>query len=540
MKKASKVLSLLLAGLMAVSLTACGGSTTTSSSTAANDTSTAESTADSGETTAPAGDIDTSQAVEITMLVLGNKPTNGRMEAAIAEENKLLQESLNATLKLQYIEWADWQTQYQLALASGDATIDLIITATDWLFAWPLAKKGAFLALDEGMLSTYAPKTWAAVTPNHWEECTMGGNIWFIPEDQYSQWTNHGLFYRKDWATEAGLDKINSFTDLGTYFAGVKENHPEAYPWDIGGANNLGGLTGGYITDNSSLIHMMGTNVGNFEYFYYDTSDPYTVKAPWMESDVVYDLAKLMKEWGDAGYWREDVLNYQAETRDLMYAGSSGADQHHTQTYIGIHTTMEEQQPGADLQFFIFGRRDGNYARDLITHGAMAVSATSKNPERALMVYDQIRNDKATYRFHNYGIEGVDYIDNGDGTFSRPEGWDSTIDNLDTNFWGGRMDEFQLDDTRTYAGKDELFKDLSDNCVEYALSKFVFDPTPVQAELSAMADVCATNIPGIAYGKAGDGQAAIDSFRSALTNAGHDKVIAEIQKQLDELKASEG
>lgn len=551
MKTTSKILSLLLAIVLVVGLAACNGggsSSSTASSAASSTSSEAQSTesAEGGDETGsevPAtGDIDTSQEVEIVMLVLGNKPTNGRMEAAVAEENILLKEKVNATIKLQYIEWADWQTQYQLALASGDSSIDLIITATDWLFAWQLSKKGAFLPLSEELLSTYAPTTWSEVTPDHWEACTLDGNIWFIPEDQFSQWTNHGIYWRKDWADEGGVTQVTNFTELGQYFAAVKENHSEAYPWDASAPNNLGGLSGGYILDNTSQQVIMGAETGNFATFYYDTSDPYTVVSP-MFDDVYVEMATLMKEWGDAGYWREDVLNYQAETRDMMYAGTSGADQHHTQTYIGgngTRTMMDEKQPGSELQYFWWGMENGNYLRDLITHGAIAVSASSKNPERALLVYDLMRNDETIYQFHNFGIEGVDYINNGNGTMGRPEGWDGTVDALDTNFWGGRMDKYQLDDEKEYAGKDELYATLAAGCKDYALGKFVFDPTPVQAEMAALSDVCATHIPSIAYGKAGDPAAAVEAFRDALNNAGYEKVKAELQSQLDALKASEG
>lgn len=147
---------------------------------------------------------DTSEHVKVTMLVLGNKPTNGRMQAALAEENKPLNQKINAEINLQYIEWTDWQTKYQLALASGDSSIDLITTATDWLYAWQSVKKGAFLPLTEDMLSTYAPQTWKNVSKSDWSDCTKDGKIWFIPEDQYTQWTCHGMFYRGDWAKEAG------------------------------------------------------------------------------------------------------------------------------------------------------------------------------------------------------------------------------------------------------------------------------------------------------------------------------------------------
>src|SRR5689334_11524197 len=105
--------------------------------------------------TAGGSDENSGDPTTITMLVLGDKPTNGRLE-------KMLDQA-NAKLDLFYVEWADWQTQYNLQLLSGDDNVDLITTATDWLFAWENAEKGAFLPLSEDMLKENAPKTWEQV-----------------------------------------------------------------------------------------------------------------------------------------------------------------------------------------------------------------------------------------------------------------------------------------------------------------------------------------------------------------------------------------
>lgn len=533
-----KIGAVLMMLVLVAGLVGCNSGGSTSSTQGKTGGQSATTPDSSGGAASEGGsEIDTSKFMSITMLVLGNKPTNGRMEAAIAEENKLIAEKVNAEVKLQYIEWADWQTNYQLAMASGDSSIDLIVTATDWLYAWPSSRKGAFFPLTEEFLSTYAPQTWAAVPQDHWDECKMDGSIWFIPEDQYTQWTNHGIFYRGDWAKEAGLDKVVNFADLEKYFDGVLANHPDCIPWDVSAPNNLAGLMPGYIQSATNETSILGTETGNFSIFYYDNDNPYTVTSPIMESVVMEEFAVTMKNWADRGFWREDVLNYQGETRDLMYAGTSGADQHHTETYVKTtRPNMDVRQPGSDLQFFYWGQENKNLNRDLITHGAMAVSSSSKNPERALMVYDLIRNDKEIYQLHNLGIEDSDYIINSDGTLGRPDGWDQTVDALDTNFWAGRMDAFQPDEEFWYDGKDDVFADLASIAGDYALGKFAFDPTPVSSQMAALADVCATNIPSIAYGKVDDPVKAVADFRAALDSAGYEAVKAEIQSQIDAIK----
>jgi putative aldouronate transport system substrate-binding protein len=374
----------------------------------------------------PGGEADSGEPTEITMLVLGDKPTNGRLEAMLEKLNPRLTEQANATLDFYFVEWADWQTQYNTQLLSGDDSIDLITTATDWLFAWENAEKGAFLPLSEEMLQEHAPKTWAQVdAEGHWEQTKLDDEIYFIPEDNFTQWTNHGFFYRGDWATEAGFadGTITKFEDFTKYFTWVKENKPKAYPWDVSLANDAA-LTG-YLQGHTDGQTIQGISAGNYFPFQTTEADPNTVTSWYMEGDELVEAAELAKEWNEIGVWREDALNYDGQTVEQFYAGLSGAHQHHTQTYVGqIVDNMTKKQPGSDPKFFYWGQENGNYFRDILTHGAMAVNATSQNPEKALEVYDVLRNDEESYKLLNFGIEGTDYVMTDDGKLGYPEGYD--------------------------------------------------------------------------------------------------------------------
>ncbi|MDR1970836.1 MAG: ABC transporter substrate-binding protein [Treponema sp.] len=475
----------------------------------------------------------------ITMLLLGNKPTNGRAEAAIAEINKIVGPRIGVELKTQYIEWADWQNQYQLTMASGDPNIDLVVTATDWLYAWELARRGGFYALTPELIQKNAPQTWAEIPASHWDLCTENGKIWFIPEDQYSQYTNHGMYWRKDWAAEAGVTEVAKFEDLEKYWDAVKKNHPDAYPWDVAGAEYADlGLIGGYIQGKNQVQGIIGVATGNFGIFQYNVSDPFTVVSYYMDGNDLVDAAKLLDRWGKKGFWREDVLNYRAETRNLLRAGLSGSDQHHTQTYVGLRADMDKEQPGSELQMYSWGQEIKNINKDLLTHGAMAINAASRNVEKALQLYDLLRNDKQIYLLYNYGLEGKDYLVLPDGRFSRPAGFNSINDAIDTNFWAGRMDKFEPAWDDWWSGRIAFIDNLNSFAREYPLGKFAFDNTKVAAEMAAIGDVCATYIPSIHYGKTANPERAVADFRTALRAAGYDKVKAEIQAQLTAYKNS--
>jgi hypothetical protein len=473
----------------------------------------------------------------VNFLLLGNKPTNGRAEAVIAEINKIAGPRIGVELRTQYIEWADWQNQYQLALASGDPNLDMIVTATDWLYAWEIARKGGFYPLTPELIQKNAPMTWAEIPQSHWDLCTENGKIWFIPEDQYSQYTTHGMFWRKDWAAEAGITAVSKYEDLELYWDAVKKNHPEAYPWDINGAEYRDiGLLYGYFQSKHPVQTIIGAAAGNYNIFQYNTNDPYTVLSYYMDGNDLVDVAKLLDRWAKKGFWREDVLNYRGETRNLFLAGLSGSDQHHVQTYVGLRERMDEEQPGSDIQMYYWGMENKNINKDLLTHQALAINGASRNVEKALQLYDLMRNDKQIYLLYNYGIEGKDYLVRSDGKFSRPEGWNSSNDALDTNFWAGRVDKFEPEWDTWWEGRKPFIEHLNTFAKDYPLGKFSFDNTKVAAEMAAIGDVCATYLPSIHFGKTGSPEKAVADFRAALKSAGYDKVKAELQAQLTALK----
>ena len=324
--------------------------------------------------------VDTSEHVVLTMLVTGNVPTN-KTNDVLAVFNEKLTEAINAELQIQWIEWADWQTKYQLALAMQDGSIDLVGTATDWLYAWDNARNGGFMALSEEMLKTYCPVTYASVSAEHWDMCKYDGEIYFAPEDNYAQWTNHGFMYRGDWAIAAGIEDgdVNSWEELGVYFQYIKDTMPDVIPWDANGSGSSYSpqVAGGYLTDKEGLVAIEGLPVALF----YGTKEaPYTLSNVFIEGDSLVDFAKMMKEWSDAGYWREDVLNYQGEVVEELREGLTGAHQHHTQTWRSERVRMETEQPGSDLRFFWFGEESDALVALNITHGAMAVAGQSKTP----------------------------------------------------------------------------------------------------------------------------------------------------------------
>jgi hypothetical protein len=541
MKK--KLLAALLVIAMVVSLVACGSKQEDKEDATGEETSTEEtgeetSTEESGEASA----VDTSEHVVITYMVTGDKPSIAATDEMLVELNKILNEKVNAELQIYYIGWTDYLSNYNLTLAQMDGTVDLVGTASDWLDAWPNTKNGAFMKLSEDMLKTYAPKTWESVSPEHWELCKYDGDIYLMPEDNYAQWTNHGFTYRLDWAKEAGLDNgVNSWEEMTAYFKYVKEAYSDITPWDSDGTHHAQ-LANGWITSHSNYVAVDGIASGAL--WGGTKDDLFTIITPsYTETQMMVDFANTMKEWDSIGVWKTDVLNNTASSnRDDYRIGRVAAEQHHTQTWTDLvsntnNNTIYKDDSDAASGFFYFGEETKNVVALSITHGAMALSAASKNPERALMVYDLLRNDPDVYKLFNYGIEGRQWETTAEGLRQQPASYNKDVDEIATNFWWGRNDDLEIKDARlNWEAIEALYAEYDQLKIDYPYGQFIANVDNIQAQINNVNEIHTNYMKQISFGKfQGTAEEIVAKYQAELKAAGIEEVTAELQRQFDEL-----
>ena len=473
----------------------------------------------------------TEKPTTITYLTIGDKPVNGMTEKVIDRVNEILRKKVNARLDIYYVGWEDYLAHYNSILDSAESGIDLVATGSDWLDAWPNAFKGNFLPMNEEMISTYCPQTYKNVSAKQWEQCSYNGNIYFIPENEYSQWTNHGFIYRNDIAKAAGLDGVNSWRDLRKYIDYVINNKQDMTVWDTDGTNTI--VTLGYLMSVSRYIPIY--EISTYGLWGANADDPKQIISPYYEGNDLLDFARLMKTWDQKGVWKTDFMSYNGSYKDFL-EGNAALEQHHTQNfYTEIKPIMELRKPGTDAKFFWFGKDCGNLLRTSILHGAMAVYAKSQNPEKALMVYDILRNDEECYRLLRYGIEGVQYEINSEGMMEMPSGYNAERDEIVTNFWWGRRDELEIKNA-SYAWDDyeELVEEYEKVAIDYPWDGIAFSTQEVETELKEVIAVCDKYIPEITYGRYEDSpEEEVRNFRRELKAAGFERITAKLQKILD-------
>jgi putative aldouronate transport system substrate-binding protein len=174
-----------------------------------------------------------------------------------------------------------------------------------------------------------------------------------------------------------------------------------------------------------------------------------------------------------------------------------------------------------------------------MTSAATAISKTSKNPERAMMLLNLIWSDKYLSNTLAFGLEGKNYtVKSGKGTdnptIEAKSGSEQTWA-IWHNWIGPLWDQWDSNWNTTKA-LEVMQKNNKDAKTSNILG-FIMDNEPVKSELTQVNAVSSEAGPILNTGVMPDFDKYITETKQKLKNAGVDKVVAELQKQIDDWKA---
>lgn len=433
--------------------------------------------------------------------------------------NKITKEKLNATITLNAIDFGNYQDKMNTIVAAGDK-FDIAWTSNWSFFYGGAAKKGAFLELTDELLDTYAPELKSSMSSAIWDDVRISdGKIYGVPNNQ-SMIIRAGFLVQKEIADKYGLDpaSIKAFKDIEPFLAAVKAGEPDKIPLVMS-------KSGGYRGQIGAMVENMGGGVG----IRVDGSDLKVVDI--FEMQEFKDFLPLVRSWYTKGYINEDAATLKNQN-DILSTGNGVAFMHNV------------LKPGGEIEFkSIFGGKDVisvPIADSFIPIGKAqatmnAISRTSQNPERALMFLNLINTDKELFNLMAYGIEGEHYTKIGDNTIRViPDGGYK----VDASWmYGSDFNSFVLE------GKPsdiwEITKKDNDTAKKSPIMGFSFNSEPVKAEI---ANLGAVN--GEFEGILSTGSVDPDKYYPRLLEqrkaAGVDRVIQEVQKQLDAWKVAMG
>jgi putative aldouronate transport system substrate-binding protein len=438
--------------------------------------------------------------VELIWYYPQNK-ANTDLQLVNDEVNKITKEKINATVKLQPVDFANYEQKLNTIVAANEA-IDIIWTSS-WLFNWVAnVNKGAFQPIDD-LLKSHGQKLFQSMPEKFWNDGKMNGKMYAVPNYQVSA-QRPGLVIAKRF-----VDKYKLDISTEPFLKQIKEGEPGITPF---------GTTRGFYT---AMLYGIDTKVPVY------LNDTNHKVLPDVTEEMKQNF-KLAHSWYTKGYINEDA----ATLKNAADAYNKGT------TAVWFDFTGK---PGSEVEF-----KAANGGHDVVLvplaksvyTGAVstmnAISRTSKNPERAMMFLELVNTDKQLYNILVYGIEGKHYTKT-TGNFIKINQDAGYFTNLDWVF-GNISNEYLPEG----APADKIAQTIKVND-EAAVSpyySFTFNTEPVKTELANVKAVNDEYYAALATGTLNPDEY-LPVYEEKLKKAGSDIIVAEKQKQLDEwLKAN--
>ncbi len=494
MKK--RILCAMLAAVMTLSLVACGGSESkTEEAPAATESQPVEEEAEK---------VDPANAPTLVWILPGTEQADH--DKVMDAVNAITVEEIGVKIDMQYFDWSAYSERLNLNMAGG-TEFDLC-----WLDASSIvsgAKMGGLVDLTEEL--TKVPVLEEQISDYAWDAVTVDGGIYGVPNEQIFA-TGGALAIRTDLVEKYGLDvnSIETVLDIEPFLEQVKQGEPDLFPFRATEVQNY--FTNKYDYDPGSGVRLAldGTNKA---YYNMDT--------PEFKEHVL-----KIREWYEKGYIRQDSATVTSDTAEYL-AGKYAV--YRTGQKPGVEAE-EEAKLGIDLTIVPVGPT--LITTRSITATTTGVSATSKHVEEAVKFLELVNTNAEVYNLICYGIEGTHYETLENGHIKQVEN-SGYAPNSSWEFgyqYNALLLENQADDTW------EETKRFNQEAVKSIYLGFTVDTDPIKTEIAQCKAIYNEYNP-IMYMGTEEVDAYWDTMVSRLKDAGMDKVVEEVQRQVDEYLA---
>ncbi|WP_167859184.1 DUF3502 domain-containing protein [Paenibacillus cymbidii] len=452
-----------------------------------------------------------------------------------AEINKYLKDKINATIKLNFIDFGAYESKMNTMTATGEV-FDMAWTA-NWGFDFTRAvAKGSFAEMDE-LLPKYAPELNKKLE-KYWNAIKIDNKIYGIPFNLTTVPQAQGVVLFKDLVDKYKFDtsKVKSLRDLEPFYDAVLKNEKDVTA--IGTDNTHGGSFVNLFSPTWLQEGAFNT-VGIIR-----LDDPNLKIVNQYDQPEVKEALKVARDWYQKGYFKKDVLAIKDPEQDFIagkyasnFAGvapgwDAGMGSRWKHPLVQVYWENREQKPLATSTGLL--------------SSMTAISKTSKNKERAMMFLNLVNTDPVLYNLLGFGIEGKHYkiikkvgdrpdqvlVGDPDGVDPKANGYSHQLEWM----FGDPWNAYQRSEASL--GVSKLQQDWLAKAQVSPIFGWNFNGEKVADKLATVATVVSQYWIPLSIG-AVDPDVELPKFLEKLKNAGADAIIAEKQKQLDAWKATQ-
>ena len=517
---AKRIVSVLLTTAMAVGMFAgCGSSAATEGASSDSQGSTAASTTETGA-------VDTSEHVDLTMYLIGDRTPD--FDEVYGKINEILEKKLNCSLNVEFLSWGEHDTKYSL-LFSSQEDFDLIFTASSWCHYEQTVALGGFEPLSEDFIKTYAPDIWSVVPEVAWNQAKIDGQIYMVP-NYANEFGQDVMAVRGDLMEKYGFDDISSWDDVMSFYKACAADGMYASlgaPW--------------YQYFQTQGLSTTGGAPQGGELVLYDAQNPDDLDFTYVpEWDGFRDYCLQMKELADAGCWSNDVLNSTDERQTGLLTGKTASMIWNIGSCNTYAKQANEENPDWNVTIVDPVASQPKKVNSYINNG-MAINASSKNKERAMMVLNEFYTDPDVYDLAMLGVEGKHWEAVGDDQYKvLDESGYGVSNNCNWGWNNANIQRTEYIENRTALDDktDELKEAFNNNIKEeHVYDGFNFDSTSVSTQFAAVEAALGNYYEPLTNGLVDDVDESIEEMKAALESAGIQDVLAEMNRQAAEYVA---
>lgn len=508
MKGKIKILSLLLALAMVSSMfVAC------------KDNEEGENSSNGGGTSNGGASTETpveKDPVELVWYHWGDEPKSP--DAVIEALNKQSLEDIKTTIDFRFTTGDD--QKLKTLMATG-GEFDIAFTCA-WFANYTLAAQGGQLADITEKLQTVTPTLYEYIPEIVWEGSKVNGKIYAVPTYKDTAATQYWLVNKEYVIDGAGaeselkatgkslstvtplLEKVKAYADAGNPYP---NGNKAAFNYNWAGLN---GYNNGWDTLGLDNLRLgVKIDSGN------------TTVVPMYEDEEYIADAKTLKAWMDGGLVNKDAMTTEKEPEFNTVWTAQGWDG--AEAIWGLNKPYTVQ----------INKKYGPIYTTAAIQGSMnGISPNSKNIDRALE-YLEYANTNGTYRnMLGYGIEGTNWEKTAEGN----------VNALNDDWMPGMFSQasfFELIPAApSPADMYVNLKAVNDSAPASVLVGFVPDTTSIESEVAACAPVFEKYYKSIQTGDIKDVDATLAQVMKEARAAGYDKIITELQAQVDAFMAS--
>jgi putative aldouronate transport system substrate-binding protein len=447
------------------------------------------------------------------------------------EFNKKLKEYFpNTSIEFDVVSESKYRDRWEMKMATNEA-VDLAWIGSDYINFNDEVKKGSFMVLDY-LLTSSGSHLVSDIPDLLWDLERHNGNIYGVPV--------MGIQYKKQLAVAANeylMKRYGNIKEIGevnrnsTYTTKKCFDIFEGFLQKVYDAGDIGtgvsyltfaeladkGYEGIYGNDSPFVIKIFDSDLQVYNKY---------------EQNSYHAYFSTMSDWYKKGFIRSDVDNVINPTEE---DGKEGGSILYLTEYIDMGVGIRKANPEYKADYEKL--QDYKYINFGSSRNSIVIPKSAENPVRAMEVLNLLLTEegKELYQLLVNGIEGEHYIISDNGLIARRrDNYNSLLYSLPSYSIGNVFNNYesQVDEFKT-------IHQLNEEAIVSPLTGFELDTRMIAVELEAIDIVVKKYKYKLCQGTNDNWEVLYQEFINAMKEAGEEKVVSEMQKQINEFKQKE-